>query len=136
MNVMKKFYLLGLAFLASFAVEAKSLVITLSDGSLVYYLLSNDNAPMMRRVEGGFMVNGDTYAFRDVKNFYISTSDDPTDINKDGKFTLDDVAALVQKYLESPTKVKDYDVDGDGKLTLGDVTTLLETYVKQLKGKE
>ena len=133
---MKKFYLLGLALLTSFAVEAKSLVITLSDGSLVYYLLSNDNAPMMRRVEGGFMVNGDTYAFKDVKNFYISTTDDPTDIDKDGRFTLNDVAELMRKYLESPKTVKNYDVDGDGSLTLSDVTTLLETYVKQLKGKE
>ena len=133
---MKKLYLLGLALLTSFAVEAKSLVITLSDGSLVYYLLSNDNAPTMRIVEGGFMVNGDTYAFKDVKNFYISTTDDPTDIDKDGRFTLNDVAELMRKYLESPTRVKDYDVDGDGSLTLGDVTTLLETYVKKLKGKE
>ena len=68
------------ALLLSGAVCAKSLVLTLSDGTLVYYLLGGDSNPKLQFVEGGFMLNADNYSFANVKNFYISNEDDPSGI--------------------------------------------------------
>lgn len=85
----KKFLsvLLVLTLITS-GVSAKSLVLTLSDGTLVYYLLQTDNNPMMRFTDGGFTLNADAYEFSGVTNFYISATDDPTsikDIEKSAK---------------------------------------------------
>lgn len=68
------------ALFLSGAVCAKSLVLTLSDGTLVYYLLGGDSNPKLQFVEGGFMLNADNYSFSNVKNFYISNEDDPSGI--------------------------------------------------------
>lgn len=68
------------ALFLSGAVCAKSLVLTLSDGTLVYYLLGGDTNPKLQFVEGGFMLNADNYGFANVKNFYISNEDDPSGI--------------------------------------------------------
>lgn len=79
---MKKrmFISLACALLLSGAAYAKSLVLTLSDGTLVYYLLGGDTNPKLQFVEGGFMLNADNYGFANVKNFYISATDDPSGI--------------------------------------------------------
>lgn len=58
--------------------SAKSVVFTLSDGTLVYYLLGGETNPVMKFVDGKVVVNADTYEFSEVKNFYISATDDPT----------------------------------------------------------
>ena len=68
------------ALFLSGAVCAKSLVLTLSDGTLVYYLLGGDSNPKLQFVEGGFMLNADYYSFANVKNVYISNEDDPSGI--------------------------------------------------------
>ena len=62
--------------------NAKSLVITLSDGSLVYYYLGGDTKPVMRfdSETDGFNIGADNYEFAGVKNFYISSTDDPNGI--------------------------------------------------------
>lgn len=60
--------------------SAKSLVLTLKNGTLVYYLLDEEVRPMLRFVDGGIMVNTDKYEFSNVKNFYISATDDPSSI--------------------------------------------------------
>lgn len=62
------------------ALTAKSLVMTLTDGTLVYYLLGGDVNPMLRFVDGGVTVNTDAYSFSNLKNFYISLTDDPNGI--------------------------------------------------------
>lgn len=59
---------------------AKSLVMTLTDGTLVYYLLGGDVNPMLRFVNGEITVNTDAYSFSNLKNFYISLTDDPNGI--------------------------------------------------------
>lgn len=74
---MRKIFYLGLVLLASLAAEAKSLVFTLTDGTLVYYLLSSTDSPVMRMENGGVVVNTDYYEFSEVANFYISAKDDP-----------------------------------------------------------
>ena len=47
------------ALLVSSAAYAKSLVITLTDGTLVYYLLGSDTNPKLHFVDGGIMINAD-----------------------------------------------------------------------------
>lgn len=66
--------------LAVGALPAKSLVLTLENGTLVYYLLGEDTNPMMRFVDGKIKVDTDIYEFSGIKNFYISTTDDPNGI--------------------------------------------------------
>lgn len=63
-------------------VLSKSLVLTLTDGTLVYYLLGGDVNPMMRLSKDGIQVNADTYTFGNLKNFYISLTDDPNGIEQ------------------------------------------------------
>lgn len=69
-----------IAFAASLTASAKSVVFTLTDGTLVYYLLDNDNPPIMKFIDGGVTVNADKYAFSGFKHFYISDTDDPNAI--------------------------------------------------------
>lgn len=62
--------------LSALQVQAKSLVLTLVDGTSLYYLLGGETNPVMRFSEdSGFSVNADNYEFSGVKNFYISTTD-------------------------------------------------------------
>lgn len=64
------------------AASAKSVVFTLSDGTLVYYLLGGESNPMLHFKDGKVVVNADTYEFSDIKNFYISATDDPNSIEQ------------------------------------------------------
>lgn len=61
-------------------ISAKSLVLTLKDGTLVYYLLGGESNPMMRFVDGKVTVDTDEYTISGIKNFYISEEDDPNAI--------------------------------------------------------
>ena len=78
---MKKLTILCVLCLASMGAVAKSLVLTLSDGTNVYYLLGGETNPRMRFVEGKMVVDADTYEFSDIKNFSISNEDDPVGID-------------------------------------------------------
>lgn len=95
------------------ALTAKSLVMTLTDGTLVYYLLGGDVNPMLRFVDGGVTVNADTYSFSNLKHFYISLTDDPSGIEH--KLT-DAKVSFSHNVLAIPTtdaeSVRVYSVDG------------------------
>lgn len=78
---MKKLTILCVLCLASMAAMAKSLVLTLNDGTLVYYLLGGETNPRMCFVEGKITLNTDTYEISGIKNFYISKEDDPVGID-------------------------------------------------------
>lgn len=67
-------------FVSVSTLTAKSLVLTLTDGTLVYYLLGGEEDPMIHFVDGGVMVNADGYSFANLKNIYISLTDDPNGI--------------------------------------------------------
>ena len=69
-------------FFATASLSAKSLVLTLKNGTLVYYLLGGESNPMMRFADGDIVVNTDKYEFTNIKNFYISTTDDPSGIKQ------------------------------------------------------
>ncbi len=58
----------------------KSLVLTLANKTLVYYMLGGDKNPMMRFADGKVCVDSDEYSFSNIKNFYISETDDPNGI--------------------------------------------------------
>lgn len=64
----------------SLGIQAKSVVFTLSDGSLAYYLLGGEKNPMMRFVDGKVTVDDNVYELSDIKNFYISDTDDPNGV--------------------------------------------------------
>ena len=83
-TIMKKRLLtmISCALLAASFVQAKSLVLTLTDGTRVYYLLGGDTNPMMRLSDDGVTVNADGYTFGNLKNFYISSTDDPNGIEQ------------------------------------------------------
>jgi len=86
------------ALLVSSAAYAKSLVITLTDGTLVYYLLGSDTNPKLHFVDGGIMINADNYALEGVKNFYISNEDDPNaikDVFTDEKMEIRDNVLII-----------------------------------------
>lgn len=78
---MKKIIALFILALSMMQVSAKSVVFTLSNGTLVYYLLGGDTNPVMKFVDGKVVVNADTYEISGIKNFYISETDDPTMIS-------------------------------------------------------
>lgn len=79
---MKKLLTLTIMLMSICAASAKSVVFTLSNGSLVYYLLGGDTNPVMKFTDGQLVVNTDTYEFSGIKNFYISEEDDPTAISE------------------------------------------------------
>ena len=78
---MKKWICLLLVLMTSLGVSAKSVVFTMNDGTKVYYLLSTGVNPILRFKEGRMVVNEDAYEFSDIKNFYISETDDPNAID-------------------------------------------------------
>lgn len=82
---MKKFLTLLLLACSLTQVHAKSVVFTLSDGSLVYYLLGGETDPVMRFVDGAVVVNADVYEISDIKSFHVSNTDDPTMVSTSRK---------------------------------------------------
>lgn len=79
---MKKISLALMIMLLSASAMAKSVVFTLSDGTLVYYLLGGEKNPVMKFVDGKVTVNTDSYELTKIKNFYISDTDDPNGIEQ------------------------------------------------------
>lgn len=77
---MKRLVTLMIVLASICMASAKSVVFTLSDGTLVYYLLGGETNPIMRFVDDKVVVNADTYEFSGIKNFYISNEDDPNAI--------------------------------------------------------
>lgn len=76
---MKKTFLTLLLGFSLLPAGAKSVVFTLKDGTLVYYLLGGEVAPVMRfGDEGTLTINADSYEVSGIKNFYISQTDDPS----------------------------------------------------------
>ena len=97
---------------ASLSAVAKSVVFTLADNTLVYYLLGG-TSPVMRFVDGKITVNTDTYEFSGIKNFYISSKDAPDAIESTlaaSSMTYSD-NTLVVKATEA-TSVRVYSVGG------------------------
>lgn len=66
-----------LALMLVLSVGARSLVLQLTDGTKVYYLLNGTTNPTIRFANGQLLIQQDGYALEGVSKFYISESDDP-----------------------------------------------------------
>lgn len=97
---MKKTFLLSIIFALALSMQAKSLVITLDDGTDVYYLLGGDEDPVMKFIDGKVVIKTDSYEFSNIKKFYISQTDDPVGIKAE---TL---------YLKGDKTIEVYSLDG------------------------
>ncbi len=120
---MKKWICLLLVLMTSLGVSAKSVVFTMNDGTKVYYLLSTGVNPILRFKEGRMVVNEDAYEFSDIKNFYISETDDPNAI--DFLLSGKDVTMAAHTVIIPADAVKDvkvYMVDGKEVKVRGEKT--------------
>ena len=91
----------------------KSLVLTLANKTLVYYMLGGDKNPMMRFADGKVCVDSDEYSFSNIKNFYISETDDPNGIEhllKEQQITYKAGTLIV--HTDSPESISVYTVNG------------------------
>lgn len=91
----------------------KSLVLTLANNTLVYYVLGGDRNPMMRFADGKVCVESDEYTFSNIKNFYISETDDPSGIEhllKEQQITYKAGTLIV--HTDSPESISVYTVNG------------------------
>ena len=66
-----------LALILVLSVGARSLVLQLTDGTKVYYLLDGTTNPTVSFANGQLLIQHDGYAMEGVSKFYISESDDP-----------------------------------------------------------
>ena len=141
---MRKFLILSLLVLCMGAgASAKSLVLLLSDGTEVYYLLGGEADPVMKIVDGEVCVNADKYAFSGIQKFYISQTDDPSGIpgvEAGGAEMRDGVL-----YVRGKGAVRVFTADGravgagvsaDGGVTSVDMNALPQgVYVLSVNGK-
>ncbi len=96
------------ALLWSVGAEAKSIVFTLNSGTQVYYQLQTDTPPrMVIGQDGTFTMNGQPYAFDDVKCFAYSATDYEGESG-----TLDGMAAIEQGKVRMQGETRIYSVDG------------------------
>lgn len=108
MNKLIKPLFLCFVLLACASVNGKSLVITLSKGTRVYYKITTDMPPVMTIAQDGtFTLNGQDYSFTDVKSFSISATDYVGE-----KGTVDGIVALDEKRLDMRGDVRIYTLDG------------------------
>ena len=66
---------------AIISMQARSLVVALTDGREFFYLLGNETPTFVRFTASGMIVNDDTYDPSEVATFYISATDAPDGIN-------------------------------------------------------
>lgn len=72
---MKKLITLTMLIAASVAMSAKSLVLVLTDGTLVYYYLGGDTNPVMKFEGDKVSVDTDAFTFENIQKFYVSQTD-------------------------------------------------------------
>ena len=97
---MKKL-LLSITFISiALIANAKSLVITLADGTEVYYLLGGEKDPVMTFTNGKVVLNANTYEISNIQKFHISQTDDPTGIKTESF------------YVKNDQKIEVYSLDG------------------------
>ena len=68
---MKPFFFSLLFSLLALPSAARTLQLNLSNGTEVYYFLSSENPPVMKRTADGFTINTDGYAFSQFQSFTI-----------------------------------------------------------------
>lgn len=111
---MKKILLLlALMSICILSASAKSLVITLKNGTNVYFLITADKSPVMKFNDGGItMVDGASYTFAEVKSFDISNTDDPNAIDEASDDAKISYRANTILFAGDVNKVKVYNASG------------------------
>lgn len=61
--------------MTTYSLSAKSLVLTLNNGSRVYYKIDTNQTPRMTMQGQTFTLNGETFEFEEIRSFRISTTD-------------------------------------------------------------
>ena len=69
---------MALAATAMLQASAKNLVIELTNGTKIYYPVSNSVTPFLKVTEGTVSIDADQYAFADADRFYLTDEADPT----------------------------------------------------------
>lgn len=112
--MMKKLlFLTFICLIGPITSKARSLVLTLSDGTNIYYMLGTGVNPLMKFIDGKVTVNADTYTFSGIVKMRISKTDDPTGIESiaanNKNFTLDGSTL----YINTTGEVKVYGADAN-----------------------
>ncbi len=78
--------------------KARSIVITLTTGTQVYYQITSDNPPrMVLSDDGTFTMNGQEYTFDCIVNFFYTTEDyNGAEGTADGIVSIDDKRLLMK----------------------------------------
>ncbi len=107
-NLLRLGILSLMAIVATTSADARSIVITLTSGTQVYYKITSDNPPrMVLSDDGTFTMNGQEYTFDGIVNFFYSADDyDGADGTDDGIVSIDDKRLLMKG------KVRIYSLDG------------------------
>ena len=135
-GTMKKFFTLCFAVtLANVFIEntvvAKSLLITLKDGTQVYYLLGGERNPVMQFPnEKTVSINDDRYTITEVSRFEISKTDDPTGIEKHSLYVEGD--RQIEIYTLDGKKVYSKTSSADGFSVLSTANLPTGTYVVKI----
>lgn len=73
---MKRYFLFLALLLSMPLASARSLVLHLTDGTQVYYVITSSDYPhMVLQADGSLTCNGERYAVANVKSFRLSTTD-------------------------------------------------------------
>lgn len=110
LRLMKKLITLTMLIAASVAISAKSLVLVLTDGTLVYYYLGGDTNPVMKFEGNKVSVDTDAFTFENIQKFYVSQTDATGIDDKKEVTTSFDGSALYVNTTEGTVGV--YKTDG------------------------
>ncbi len=108
-NNLLRFSILSLLTLVAISpAKARSIVITLTTGTQVYYKITSNNPPrMVLSDDGTFTMNGQQYTFSGIVNFFYTADDyDGAEGTADGIVSIDDKRLL----MKGETRV--YSLDG------------------------
>jgi len=126
---MKKIFFLVVCFIMTLTSQARSLVVVLSDGTTIYYLLGSEKNPVMTFTKDSITVDADKYTFTNVVKFYVSETDVPSAIESVQKKDLKyDGQTIYVGTAEK--KVAVYSIDGkkiETDITVIDGTTAIST---------
>lgn len=111
---MKKVLLtLILATVGILSGSAKSLVLTLKNGTKVYFLITSDSYPMMKIHEGEITLGDEhKYTFPELESFVVSNTDDPNGVEDVEVAQVHTYKSNTLVFAGDANKVKVYNVSG------------------------
>lgn len=77
---MNRPFLIAALLVSALAAQARSLVVTLTDGTKAYFQLADGARPVMKFMAGRVSVDSQTFTIADIRDFRLSAEDAPTGI--------------------------------------------------------